>query len=57
MVIKRMCLIRGVCIFVPSLHYSASSTQFSVNLIIYTLVVSIIDGIVKLQDTALGVKM
>lgn len=60
MVIKGTCVIGGVqisahvqsvCIVVPV------QARLSANLIIYTLDVSIMDGIVKLQDAALGVKM
>lgn len=42
---------------VQPVHHCASTTLVSVNLIIYTLDVSIIGGIVKLQNSALGVKM
>lgn len=59
LVIKWKCFSIGLCLGsrVQSAHYCASTTQVSVNLIIYTLDVSIIGGIVKLQSRALGVKM
>lgn len=42
---------------VQSVHNCASTTRVSLNLIIYTLDVSIIGGIVKLQSSTLGVQM